>query len=148
MIWSYVASGFSRKAMDMTSTMRPKPLAAVVLMVLCSAARLGAHHSWTSDYDGAKPVAVKGVVTKVEWTNPHTHIYVDSADANGSVTTWNFEMASTLALERGGWSRKTLNPGDKVSVEGFGGRSAITRAIVTSITTADGRELFVAKPGN
>jgi DNA/RNA endonuclease YhcR with UshA esterase domain len=122
--------------------------AAVAVAVLCIVARAAAHHSWTSDYDGAKPVTVKGVVTKVEWTNPHTHIYVDSADANGSVTTWNFEMASTLALERGGWSRKTLNPGDRVSVEGFGGRSTVTRAIVTSITTADGRELFVAKPGN
>jgi DNA/RNA endonuclease YhcR with UshA esterase domain len=120
----------------------------MVLVALCIGAGADAHHSWTSDYDGTKPVTVKGVVTKVEWTNPHTHIYVDSADANGTVTSWNFEMASTLALERGGWSRKTLNPGDKVSVAGFGGRSAITRAIVTSITTADGRELFVAKPGN
>ena len=120
----------------------------VALVVLCIAARAGAHHSWTSDYDGAKPVTVKGVVTKVEWTNPHTHIYVDVADAKGTVTSWNFEMASTLALERGGWSRKTLNPGDRVSVEGFGGRAEITRAIVTSITLDNGRELFVAKPGN
>ena len=111
-------------------------------------APMAAHHSWTADYDSGKPVTVKGVVTKVEWTNPHTHFYIESKDETGTVTSWNFEMASTLALERGGWSRKTLNPGDKVSVEGFGGRSAITRAIVTSITTADGRELFVAKPGN
>jgi hypothetical protein len=129
-----------------------RALAAVALSlavaVVCMGARPAAHHSWTSDYDGAKPVTVKGVVTKVEWTNPHTHIYVESADPQGTVTSWNFEMASTLALERGGWSRKTLNVGDRVSVEGFGGRAAITRAIVTSITLADGRELFVAKPGN
>jgi len=51
---------------------------------------------------------VKGVVSKVEWTNPHTHFYVDVKDDKGEVTTWNFEMASTLALERSGWSRKTL----------------------------------------
>jgi uncharacterized protein DUF6152 len=127
---------------------RAGPYVTVALVVLCVAARAGAHHSWASDYDAAKPVAVKGVVTKVEWTNPHTHIYIESADAQGTVTSWNFEMASTLALERGGWSRKTLNVGDRVSVEGFGGRAAITRAIVTSITLADGRELFVAKPGN
>jgi DNA/RNA endonuclease YhcR with UshA esterase domain len=120
----------------------------VALVTLCLAGRAAAHHSWAADYDGSKPVAVKGVVTKVEWTNPHTHVYVDSTDGNGTVTRWNFEMASTLALERGGWSRKTLNVGDKVSIEGFGGRSEITRAIVTSITTAAGRELFVAKPGN
>ena len=120
----------------------------VALVTLGLAGRAAAHHSWAADYDGSKPVAVKGVVTKVEWTNPHTHVYVDSTDGNGTVTRWNFEMASTLALERGGWSRKTLNVGDKVNIEGFGGRSEVTRAIVTSITTADGRELFVAKPGN
>lgn len=123
-----------------------KPL--LTALVIACVARLDAHHSWTSDYDGAKPVAVKGVVTKVEWTNPHAHVYIESADGKGTVTTWNFEMASTLALERGGWSRKTLSAGDRVSVEGFGGRTEVTRAIVTSITTADGRELFVAKPGS
>jgi DNA/RNA endonuclease YhcR with UshA esterase domain len=128
--------------------MRTKALAVVMaLVVFCVAGRVAAHHSWAADYDGSKPVAVKGVVTKVEWTNPHTHVYIDSTDGNGTVTRWNFEMASTLALERGGWSRKTLNVGDRVSVEGFGGRAEITRAIVTSITMADGRELFVAKPG-
>ena len=137
-----------RAAIKRAGPAKAGPYVMVALVVLCVGARAGAHHSWASDYDAAKPVTVKGVVTKVEWTNPHTHIYVESADAQGTVTSWNFEMASTLALERGGWSRKTLNPGDKVSVEGFGGRSAITRAIVTSITTADGRELFVAKPGN
>ena len=120
----------------------------IAAALVFAAAPLAAHHSWTADYDGGKPVTVKGVVTKVEWTNPHTHFYIEAKDEKGAVTMWNFEMASTLALERGGWSRKTLNPGDKVSVEGFGGRSAITRAIVTSITTADGRELFVAKRGN
>ena len=129
--------------------MRTNALAVVTaLVVFCVTARVGAHHSWSADYDGSKPVAVKGVVTKVEWTNPHTHVYIDSTDGNGTVTRWNFEMASTLALERGGWSRKTLNVGDRVSVEGFGGRAETTRAIVTSITMADGRELFVAKPGN
>src|SRR5688500_7977120 len=109
-------------------------VAMMALLVVCVAGRVGAHHSWAADYDGSKPVAVKGVVTKVGWTTPHTHVYIDSTDGNGTVTRWNFEMASTLALERGGWSRKTLNVGDRVSVEGFGGRAEITRAIVTSIT--------------
>src|SRR5918999_5820899 len=82
---------------------------------LCLAAPVAAHHSWTADYDGGKPVTVKGVVTKVEWTNPHTHFYIDSKDEKGTVTAWNFEMASTLALERSGWSRKTLQVGDQVT---------------------------------
>ena len=108
---------------------------------------VAAHHSWTSDYDGKKAVTVKGVVTKVEWTNPHTHFYVDAKDENGTVTSWNFEMASTLALERSGWSRKTLQPGDEVTITGFGGRAVTTRAIAQTITTADGRSLFAGKLG-
>ena len=108
----------------------------------------GAHHSWTADYDAGKPVTVKGVVTKVEWTNPHTHFYIETKDETGAVKMWNFEMASTLALERGGWSRKTLPVGTEVTITGFGGRAVIERAIASSITTADGRSLFVAKPGN
>ena len=121
-------------------------LLAAGLGLFCLAAPIDAHHSWTADYDGSKPVTVKGVVTKVEWTNPHTHFYVDSTDEKGNVTTWNFEMASTLALERGGWSRKTLPVGMQVTIGGFGGRGVTTRAIASSIALADGTALFVVKP--
>ena len=118
------------------------------LAVSALAVPVSAHHSWTAEYDAKKPVTVKGVVSKVEWTNPHTHFYVDVTDAGGKVTTWNFEMASTPALERGGWSRKTLPVGTSVIVEGFAGRSVAERAIVTSFKGADGKEFFVPKLGN
>jgi hypothetical protein len=112
----------------------------------CLAAPIAAHHSWTSDYDGNKPVSVTGTVTKVEWTNPHTHFYVDVKDEKGTVTSWNFEMASTLSLERAGWTRKTLQVGAEVEVGGFGGRAVTERAVAGSITL-DGKALFVGKPG-
>jgi hypothetical protein len=122
-------------------------ISVAVAGLLCLTAPLAAHHSWTADYDGGKPVTVKGVVTKVEWTNPHTHFYVEAKDDKGTVTMWNFEMASTLSLERGGWTRKTLPVGTEVTVGGFGGRAVLTRAIAGSIMTADGKALFVGKPG-
>jgi hypothetical protein len=115
--------------------------------LVSAAASVAGHHSWTAEYDAKKPVTVKGVVTKVEWTNPHTHFYIESKAENGTVTSWNFEMASTLALERAGWTRKTLQVGDEVTIGGYGGKAVTTRAVASSITTADGRELFVGMPG-
>lgn len=122
-------------------------LAALAATLVCMAPSLVAHHSWTIDYDPGKPVAVKGVVTKIEWTNPHIHFYVDSTDDKGTVTSWNFEMASPLALQRGGWSRKALPVGAQVTIGGFGGRAVRERAVANSIVTADGKELFVGKLG-
>ena len=117
------------------------------LGVLALAAPAIAHHSWPVEYDAKKPVSVQGVVSKVEWTNPHTHFYVDVKDEKGPVTTWNFEMASTLALERSGWSRKTLSVGEQVQVKGFGGRAVTSRAIANSIINSAGKSLFVAELG-
>ena len=96
--------------------------------------------------DGKKPVSIKGVISKVEWTNPHTHFYIEIKE-NDSVTLWNFEMASTLALERAGFTRKTLPVGTLVTIDGFGGKVTLTKAVASSITTADGKPLFVAGPG-
>ncbi len=118
-----------------------------ILALVVTTASVGAHHSWTADYDGGKAVTVKGVVTKVEWTNPHTHFYIEEKDDKGTVTLWNFEMASTLALERAGWSRKTLQAGQQVTITGFGGRAVTQRAIAQTITTADGKALFAGKLG-
>jgi hypothetical protein len=119
-----------------------------IVFVVLLALPVGAHHSWTSDYDGSKLVTVEGVVTEIEWTNPHVHIYVDVSGEDGTVTNWNFEMASVLSLERGGWSRRTLVVGERVTVGGYSGRAVAERAIASSITTADGRALFVGSPGN
>jgi hypothetical protein len=125
----------------------PLTFVAAGILVFLTSVLVSAHHSWTVEYDGAKKVSVKGVVTKMEWTNPHTRIYVDSTDEKGTVTSWNFEMASTVALERGGWSRRTLQPGTAVTIDGFEGRKVRTRAIASAIKTAEGKDLFVGSPG-
>ena len=117
-------------------------------LALTTSISAAAHHSWTVEYDATKPVKVTGVVTKMEWTNPHTRVYVDAKDSTGAVTAWNFEMASTIALERGGWSRRTLQPGTAVMIEGFEGREIRTKAIASAIKTSDGRDLFVGSPGS
>ncbi len=116
---------------------------AIILGMLGSGVTTAAHHSFSLEYDASKPVALQGVVTKVEWTNPHARVYIDVTGPNGAVATWNLELASPSALSRNGWSSKSLKAGDKVKVEGFEGRGADThRANASSIILPDGRSLF------
>ena len=126
--------------------MKMKLWVAIASLALWTAVPLGAHHSWTADYDGGKPVTVKGVVTKVEWTNPHTHFYVEAKDEKGTITMWNFEMASPNILERNGWTRKAVKAMDTVVVEGYAGRVDASRGIANSIKFGDGRALFAGAP--
>jgi len=112
------------------------------LSILCSGGALLAHHSFSSEYDAAKTFKISGVVTKVEWTNPHVRFYVDVTDAGGKVTSWNMEVASPSALARNGWSSRTLKVGDKVTVEGYSGKVVETRGNAKSVLLADGRSLF------
>jgi Na+-transporting NADH:ubiquinone oxidoreductase subunit NqrF len=110
--------------------------------VLTCGVVLGAHHSFSSEYDGTKTFKVSGVVSKVEWTNPHVRFYVDVSEADGKVVTWNMELASPSALARNGWSSRTLKVGDKVTVDGYPGKAVATRGNARSVLLADGRSLF------
>src|SRR5207248_93651 len=85
--------------------------------LLLSAPAVFAHHSFAAEYDANKPVELKGVVTKVEWTNPHARFYIDVKDANGKTTNWNLELASPNVLLRNGWTRHSLKEGDQITVQ-------------------------------
>jgi len=78
-----------------------------------------AHHSFAAEYDSAKPVSVTGVVTRVEWTNPHAYIYVDVEGKDGAVTNWGFEMGPPHMLQRAGWKKNSLAIGERVQVDGW-----------------------------
>jgi hypothetical protein len=96
-----------------------------------------AHHGFDTEYDAKKRVKLNGVVTKIEWTNPHMHIYIDVADAGGKVTNWNMEMASPNTVQRQGWGRNTLLPGDKVVFEGYGGKVVESHGALSRIAKVD-----------
>jgi hypothetical protein len=119
--------------------------------VLVLAAALGAmvtvpvmaHHSFGAEYDSKKPVKFENVVvTKVEWTNPHARFYVAVKDQKGSVTTWNFELASPNVLKRMGWTRNSLKEGDHITVEGSAAKDGTNLANAASVTLSDGRRVF------
>jgi len=122
-------------------------LAATCAIGWCVApASLAAHHSFAAEYDAEKPVKITGVVTKLEWTNPHARLYVDVKDGAGAVSSWEFELGSPNGLMRSGWSRSSLKPGDSVSVEGFAARKDPRVANARSVTLADGKKVFAGSP--
>jgi hypothetical protein len=77
-----------------------------------------AHHSFSAEYDAKKGVTLKGVVTKIDWMNPHVYFYIDVEDESGKVTNWALEMGPPNGLQRAGWTRNTMKIGDEVVVEG------------------------------
>jgi hypothetical protein len=101
-----------------------------------------AHHSVTAEYDASKPIKIRGTVTKVEWTNPHSRMYVDVKQPDGSVVNWNLELTARSALVRQGWTSSTVKIGDEVTVEGIGARTNVAGANARSITLADGRKVL------
>lgn len=100
-----------------------------------------AHHAFSAEYDSTKPVKVKGVVSKLEWTNPHIWFYVDVAES-GKVTTWGFSGGPPGMLMRRGITKDVLKPGDVIIVEGFRAKDGSNNASGGNVTFADGRKVF------
>ncbi len=100
-----------------------------------------AHHSGAAEFDSNKKIDLTGVVTKVEWTNPHAHFYMDVKDAGGNVANWNLELASPNVLIRNGWKRNSIKPGDMVGVTGVQAKDSSNYASAGVITFPDGHKL-------
>src|SRR5579871_4851937 len=123
--------------------MRVNSLAAAAAFgLLISAAPALAHHSFAAEYDTNKPVKISGVVTKMEWMNPHARFYVDVKEADGTVSNWNFELGAIPVLLRQGWRKDALKPGDQVTVEGSRAKDASHTAAARVVLLPDGRRVF------
>jgi len=106
-----------------------------------------AHHSFAAEYDGEKPITLKGVVTKVEWENPHMHFYLDVTDEKGKIEAWKFEGFPPNMLVRQGWKREaTLKVGDTVTVFAWRARNGLNLAHSREITFADGKKILSGPP--
>jgi len=115
---------------------------AALVVAIAAAGPVSAHHSFAAQYDANSPVTLKGVVTKVEWMNPHARFYINVTDADGKVANWNLELASPNYLKRAGWSSTSLKEGDEVTVEGSLARSGANMANARLVTFADGTRVF------
>jgi hypothetical protein len=116
-------------------------LAAAVL-AFCSAATQ-AHHSFSAEFDRAKPIMLTGTITKVEWTNPHARIYIDVKDeTTGEVVNWDFELGPPNGLMRQGWNRSSLREGHVVTISGFLSKDQAHVANARTVHLPDGRQVL------
>ena len=113
-------------------------LAGVVLAAFPAAG----HHSFAAEYDSSAPITVKGTVTKVEWTNPHSYVYVDVRDVNGNVVNWAVEGYPPNTLRRTGFTRDLMKQGDMVTINGWKARDGANRMAARDVTFANGNKMY------
>jgi hypothetical protein len=120
---------------------------AAACLVLLVGGVAGAHHSFAAEFDADKRVTLDGVITKVEWTNPHTYFHVDVTEASGKVSSWAVEGGAPNALYRAGWKPTSLKAGDRVTIVGSRAKDGSNVANAISFTLPDGRCLFAGSSG-
>jgi hypothetical protein len=106
-----------------------------------------AHHAFAAEFDVKKPVTVKGVVTKIDWMNPHAWIYVDMKTDAG-VEQWQFETGAPVELVRRGWRKNDLKVGDEVTVVGLRAKDGTNTASARMVTLPSGKKVFSGAAGD
>lgn len=114
----------------------------IVLVTLLAAGSASAHHAFAGEFDATKPVTLQGVVTRIDWENPHVYFYLDVTDSNGTVVNWKCETRGPKGLESRGWKRDSLKPGDRVIVHGSLARNGSHMADGREVTMADGHKIL------
>lgn len=111
-------------------------------LLFLAAAPLFAHHAVSAEFDVNHQVTYHGVITRVDWSNPHIYFYVDVKGADQKVSNWAFEGAGPNTLARLGWLQDTLKVGDRVTVVAFPARDGANVASARKVTLASGRTVL------
>jgi hypothetical protein len=111
------------------------------LVILTGGLPALAHHSFSQEFDTSKPITLEGVVTRIDWENPHVHYYVDVAGPDGTVVNWSCETGGPGRLARKGWTHDSLKVGDKIVVHGFLAKDGSHAADGREVTLGDGRKI-------
>jgi hypothetical protein len=104
--------------------------------------RAFAHHSFAAEYDADKKITITGKVVSVELVNPHSWLHVEATGPDGTVKDWACEFGPPNGLYRNGWTKKSVNKGDMVTINGSLAKNGSATINASQITTADGKRLF------
>ena len=126
---------------------RTNLIAAVLGLNLIGLPSAFAHHAFTAEFDGTKPVTLRGTVTKMEWVNPHAWIHLDVKKPDGTVESWSVEGGAPNALFRRGFNKNSVPVGTEIVVEGYRAKSGKNVANGRDILLPDGRKLFLGSSG-
>ena len=115
--------------------------------VVWASVTLTAHHEILAKFDDKKPITLNGVVTLVDWRNPHVHVFMNVKDNRDQILNWAIELESTIDLQKSGWTRESVQPGDAVTVDGMAARNGSRQAWGKSVVmTATGRRVLAVNP--
>ena len=120
---------------------------AAALCLALTPAIAAAHHSFAAQYDANQQVTLQGVITKVEWMNPHAYFYLDVTDAQGKVANWAVEGGAPNVLYREGWKPNSLKIGDRVTILGSRAKDGSNLVNALSFKLPDGRCVFAGTSG-
>jgi hypothetical protein len=115
---------------------------AVFIGLFVPAVPVFAHHSFAAEFDGTKQISLAGIVTKVDWVNPHAWVYVDVKGDDGTVVNWALESGAPNALYRAGWRKDDLKVGDTVTFSAFLAKDGSHTAAARQVTLPGGRKVF------
>ena len=134
----------------MTTNARRPDLPALLCaaaIVLCAVRPVPAHHAFAAEFDAKKPIKLRGVVTKVEWINPHAWIHIEVKRPDGVVEQWMIEGGTPNTLVRRGFTKASLKEGTEITVEGYRAKNGALRANGADLILPDGRRLFLGSSG-
>jgi hypothetical protein len=112
--------------------------------MLFVAAPAFSHHPFSSEFDDHAPLTLSGIVTRVDWTDPHVRVQLDAKDPNGQARNWALELASPAMLTGKGWSKDTLKQGQMITVKGYRSKSEPFVATARMVEVAGGKQMSAA----
>lgn len=128
--------------------MQPRILVTAAALALLNGLSAHAHHSFSAEFDGTKPVRLTGKISRIEWTNPHSYFYLDVKDSKGSVNTWACESGNPGALSRRGWKKGDIKLGDPLIVDGFLAKDGSRLIDARRVKLPDGRTVYGGSAGD